>query len=472
MDDICRLVQDTFHYHQVAVFSWEAVSGQLELIAFAGKEGNQFRVGSKLPVDKGILGYVARSGSPYLCNDTTKEQKYADVLTHTKAELALPLCFQHKVLGVLNIESAHINAFDDSDLEIFETIAEQVAHTIGNAALFRQKTSAHDLLLKLNTLSREINATFRLDKILHVTGSILPQTIGCRLCSIFFFNPQKNLLELKVHNLPGHELSTTLKVGSEENLLMTRVIQLKRSIHVTDIEKELRIPKRPKYQTKSFLNMLISYGKRIIGVLNLSDKLDDTPFSYEEFYLVYSFCEHLANAIMNCEKYQRILELSITDGLTGLHVHRYFQDSLQREISRSRRHNLQLCLIMMDIDDFKTFNDTYGHQVGDIVLRELANIIKTTVRSTDIAARYGGEEFAIILPHTDLLNGRILAERLQQKISNHPFDISGRPLHITVSQGLSEYKNQAAGTFILHADQALLQAKRQGKNRVNTYSAM
>ncbi len=471
VDEIARLIQKTFGFYQVSIFSYEKISGQLEMLADAGEPLMSLKVGDKISEEAGIIGYVARSGSYYLCNDISRETRYMHEVINTKSELTLPIKNNDEVLGVLNLESPRLNQFDKSDVKIFNRIAEQIAYTISNAELFRQKSSAHTLLLNLNNLSREINATFDLEKAIDAVIERLPGFLQCRFCSIFFYYPEEQKLVLRGHNIPGAVMNTSLTVNASSNVLMNRVIKLKRSIIVKDIERELNIRNNPQYQTKSFLNILLKNQEKIIGVLNLTDKLDGGSFSSQEFYLVNSFSEHLTVAIENANKYTRILELSITDGLTGLYVHRYFQEALSREISRADRYNMPLSLIMIDIDDFKLFNDTYGHQVGDIVLREIAILIKAELREHDIAARYGGEEFAVILPNTSLFQAKAFADRLQKKIANHVVIHSHKKLKITVSQGISEYdfrieKNQ----FINRADMALLDAKGQGKDRVVVYA--
>lgn len=463
--EIVDFVQEIFGYYQISVFSYEEIAREIELLYYVGAPMQKLSIGEKLPVEKGVIGFVARSGKPYLCNDVIKENKYHDVLPNTKSEMALPIKYGMKVLGVVNIESSNLNEFDKSDMEIFRKITNQIAYTIVNAELFRQKSSAHNLLLNLNNLGREINSTFDMQKILSTVIQKLPHFVHCRLCSIFFYQPHESKLTLMAHNLP--HISDSISIDTSENVLMNRVIKLRRSIYVKDIENELNIENKPKYHTKSFLNILIRHQERIIGVLNLTDKLDDSYFSSQEFYLINSFCEHLANAIVNSEKYQKILELSITDGLTGLYVHRFFQEALSKEISRARRQNNPLSLIMMDIDDFKAFNDTYGHQLGDIVLREISNLIRKEVRKYDIPTRYGGEEFGIILPNTSLFQASMIAERLRKKIAEHVVTYSTKRLNATVSLGVCEYSaGMDKDDLIKHADLSLMAAKRKGKNCV------
>ncbi len=170
--------------------------------------------------------------------------------------------------------------------------------------------------------------------------------------------------------------------------------------------------------------------------------------------------------------------LSITDSLTNLFNHRYLQESLERELRMAKRINSPLSYMMIDIDNFKIFNDTYGHQAGDALLAQLGKVIVSQLRSTDIATRYGGEEFGIILPSTDKDGSVYLAEKLRMFIAHYPFKIVEKEkeieVHITVSIGVSTKRPLVIGPksreeIIGEADEALYYAKKNGKNRVIHY---
>lgn len=468
VEEIARLIQEVFGFYSVTVFSYEPLPQQLELLSAAGAPLPGLAVGDKLPASEGIVGQVARTGRHHLCNDVCRQEAYRDVLLHTKSELTLPITHEGRLMGVLNIESPRLNQFDGSDVEIFGRVADQVAYTIANAELFRQKTSAHDLLLELNDLSRRINSSFDVEATLDAVVRELPAVVGCRLCSVFFYREEQRELVLMRHNLPtGLVPEGPISLREPSNVLMAKVIELRQSVHVRDVELELSLPNRPQYQTKSFLNILLRNEDRVLGVLNLTDKVDGGTFSADEFYLVNSFAEHLANAVANAEKYQRILQLSITDGLTGLAVHRHFQNVLTAETTRSDRHGTPLALVMVDVDDFKLCNDTYGHQVGDLVLREIAVVMRGELRAYDLASRYGGEEFGIVLPNTSLRQAQAFAQRLLAAVAGGVSVPSHPRLRVTISEGVAEYQaHTGKDRLIRDADQALLEAKRRGKNRV------
>jgi len=167
----------------------------------------------------------------------------------------------------------------------------------------------------------------------------------------------------------------------------------------------------------------------------------------------------------------RYENLATTDGLTGLLNHRHAQEVLRRELGRAVRYGHSLSILMLDVDGFKQFNDTYGHPQGDTVLQSIAHILRAGVRSTDYIGRYGGEEFLIILPETTRADACVLAERIRAAVEAKRFPTGdGGQIRKTVSIGVAAYPEDAidAGTLVQHADSALYRAKRSGKNRVLT----
>lgn len=177
-----------------------------------------------------------------------------------------------------------------------------------------------------------------------------------------------------------------------------------------------------------------------------------------------------ANIVIDYARlYEHNKRLSITDGLTKVYNHRYFQEQLTREFSRCSRHRTSLSLIMMDIDHFKRFNDTYGHQQGDIVLRELARVFQQQLRGCDVLARYGGEEFAVIMPETDAAVAARVAERLRAAVESYGISGQDDELKVTISMGVATVPRgdiATAAELVTAADQALYRAKENGRNRI------
>ncbi len=226
---------------------------------------------------------------------------------------------------------------------------------------------------------------------------------------------------------------------------------------------------------KSLLLVPIVFNDRVLGTLFLRTKKESGGFDDNEV----NFCRIVANsafhAIKNARIFQQLAEentylqeAAITDHLTGLYNHNYFYLRLDEDYMRASRYRTPLSLIMMDIDHFKSINDTYGHRAGDIVLRGLANLVKKAVRKSDVLARYGGEEFAMILPSTDLAGAVDEAERLRKMVEDYRFrDFPS--IKVTMSLGVAAYPHKAiasSGELVSRADAALYRAKHGGRNRV------
>ncbi len=172
---------------------------------------------------------------------------------------------------------------------------------------------------------------------------------------------------------------------------------------------------------------------------------------------------------------RQLQDLANRDGLTGLFNHRYFQEALSKDFQRSIRYHESLSCVLCDIDFFKKFNDTYGHPVGDVVLKSLGRIIDGSLRETDLAARYGGEEFALILYHTPGQAAAMVAERLRQAVETCEVVAGNLVLKVTVSVGVATFPHPEIPNhkiLVECADKALYKAKKQGRNRVVTYESI
>jgi diguanylate cyclase (GGDEF)-like protein len=197
----------------------------------------------------------------------------------------------------------------------------------------------------------------------------------------------------------------------------------------------------------------------------------DRPFSHRERELFHYLAGQAAVSVENVGLHETVERQAVTDELTGLSNRRRFQDTMTAEVERSRRFGQDLGLVLLDIDDFKAVNDTYGHQQGDLVLREVAKILRASSREIDEPARYGGEELAVILPGTNLPGAFELAERVREGIEALRLPIIGdeaqEPLRVTASFGAAALPISAQDVrgLVAAADEALYQAKRAGKNQ-------
>ncbi len=202
------------------------------------------------------------------------------------------------------------------------------------------------------------------------------------------------------------------------------------------------------------------------GVIILGERITQNEFTESEKEYLLNISSLAGIAINNAMLY----EMATTDMMTKLKIHHYFHTILLEEMERAVKYRRQLSLIMIDIDHFKMFNDKHGHTAGDIVLVNVAKIIKENVRQMDIAARYGGEEFSIILPKTDINEALIVAERIREAIENCTVVHNNEDLRITVSVGLTQFDaemDRKKNSFLDRSDKALYLSKKNGRNMVS-----
>jgi len=207
------------------------------------------------------------------------------------------------------------------------------------------------------------------------------------------------------------------------------------------------------------------------GTFVNDNQIDSTCLLQDGDYLRVGNCiyRYLAGGNIEAEYHEEIYRLTILDGLTQIHNRRYLVEFLEREVVRSQRHDRPLSVLMVDIDKFKSINDSHGHLCGDFVLRELANIVRGSVRKEDLFARYGGEEFAVVLVETNREGAVGVAERIRQSVAEHPFRFEATPVNLTISIGVATTSGDLSMTpaaLLKAADENLLTAKRDGRNRV------
>lgn len=233
---------------------------------------------------------------------------------------------------------------------------------------------------------------------------------------------------------------------------------------------------------RSIMVIPIVFREEVIGTLFIRTSRSGYSFSEREIKLCHAIANASANALYNAFIFERIEDektrlerLAITDYLTGLYNIRYFYHRLEEEFSRAQRYNFPLSCLMIDLDHFKQINDRYGHRAGDSVLREVAKLMKSHTRKSDVLARYGGEEFIMLLPETHQKGAIIKAESLRTSISRLRFRALKDRRNVTISIGIATYPDVSvsdADELITYADTALYEAKTSGRNRVEVFTRL
>jgi len=229
-----------------------------------------------------------------------------------------------------------------------------------------------------------------------------------------------------------------------------------------------------KLEFELFAPLLVS--GELMGILALGGRVNGEPYHPEDLEMLAILTNMAGVAIGNVKEYKKVEKLSYTDGMTDLHNYRYFSNRLEEEVIRAKRYDHPLSLIILDIDHFKNYNDSLGHQQGDVALRELSEILRKSVRKIDIVSRYGGEEFCVIMPEVKGSGCKKFMERLRKKVEDHHF--KGEEVQpkgkITISLGGATFPQDAAtmDELIYKADFSLYEAKRGGRNCSVSYGEL
>jgi diguanylate cyclase (GGDEF)-like protein len=323
-------------------------------------------------------------------------------------------------------------------------------------------------LLKLKNISDELSLTFSTEDVIKVVGEQTFDKFKGDVRVSFYLTDDKNQeLNLAFAAKADNRNPVIMKKGGIfERWVMTKMI----SLLVKDVSKDFRFSIDSEEKEEDFFSLmskpLISEGK-VMGILRVDSKLHEA-FGQHELRVLDIIGDLAAVALHNAKLYHRTEELAIKDSLTELYVHRYFMERLEAEVKRALRADGRFAIFMLDIDDFKKFNDRYGHIAGDLILKNVSRILGNRASAGDIVARYGGEEFAMVKLNCGKKEAFELAEDIRKEIQGNFVDIRREKTSVTVSIGVAVFPDDAKlkDDLVWDADKYLYEAKTEGKNRV------
>ena len=300
--------------------------------------------------------------------------------------------------------------------------------------------------------------------------NVSAQLLGAERASLLLLEPSERLVAKASVGAP-EDISLDTELGSR---VARTILQSGEPVLVEDVTKSSLspAPDARRYFSPSFISYPITFGGEPLAVMNFTNKSDGEVFDKNDLDILDSISPQIAVAVDRMtlqEKIGEFAQLSITDALTGLLNRRYIEERLVEEINRSGRSSDPLSVLLLDVDEFKSYNDRFGHPAGDEALRIVGAILKETVRGADVAARYGGEEFAILLPETASSEAKVIAERIRSHVEQTEFPHR----KVTVSIGVATYSDGLSNgaDLISAADKALYAAKGKGRNNVQIFDA-
>jgi diguanylate cyclase (GGDEF)-like protein len=343
-------------------------------------------------------------------------------------------------------------------------------HSVNSSEHREVAVTSVSLLEQITPLAHQINC-LDIERIATICVRKIPRLLGARLASLYVLDESNDMLHLQKCNHP-YLINKIVSLNQNPPTAMVMAAKSKKAIHIQDIDahtepviKKSQRPYAGNYGTKNCLIVPLLCQDKVVGILNLSDKPDEAGFTRDDIALVELIGQLVGASIGNISLFEHIQHQARTDGLTGLANHRTFYEVLEQELWRSKRYGEQISLIMVDIDNLKAINDTFGHKAGDKVIMETSTRIRQSIRQIDTAARYGGDEFAIILPNTSVSDATVVAERMVSVVSSSPVVWRKDEIAVSVSIGLGQYGPDSTPDDITSkSDKALYAAKQAGKN--------
>lgn len=436
-----------------------------------------------LQLQEPFILQVLRDPRPYMNNEvspTTSEQR---IFKDERSLLVVPLMVSKENVGIIYLGSVNAKTHKEEHLEKLKMLAAFAAPSIKTALLFEHKEkemqSERDMRLAVEAKNHQLNglqqlgaaigASLKIDNTFRVVAENIKQMIPTGQSVILFAVAQgdPHILKAELINSPYSDYVRSLAVRNDEGIL-GKATELNRTLLIQDTEQ---------YELQNLINNERSVivaplraEEEILGLLYVGGA-KERAFTEEHRSLVETVSYQASIAVKNALLYEQTQQMAFTDGLTGLYLHRFFQVRLVEEIAWADRYKKSICLVMVDADKFKQFNDTLGHPAGDALLQEIASLLKDKVRTTDIVCRYGGDEFALILKDTPKDEAVRTCERIRETFQ---LRFAAAVVQVTASIGLACYPTDAPNKKDLAkaADDALYVSKREGRNRVTAAPTM
>lgn len=432
----------------------------------AYKEGISIALSPKIV---GICAEMKEKGGA-LSAEEIKDEEIRGRLKGLGIELIIPM-FLRKELKALFLAGRRVNqeAYSEEDSGLIFAFANQAIVSIENARFFKSLQRHVEELTIFNEITAAINSDLDINTLLDMVLGVLIKMLNAFAGFIIIMRENRETLFFIFHGLDEKKIEALLRGKDKDGMISKSLISSTEKLlffnpeDASSQEKDLfNYDNQARYLW--FSRSLFVRKENMIGIVGLCKNIKET-LSDEDINLFLTLTSQLITIVLNA----RLYELSITDGLTNLFVHTYFEQRLREELSRARRYSSSVSVIMMDIDRFKELNDSLGHQMGNVVLKRLASIIKFSVRKNeDIPSRWGGDEFAIILPETGRDGAFVLAERIRRNMENFSFSQEHKERKVSISAGISSFPSDSLEEkdLIEQADTALYQAKKAGGNKV------
>ncbi len=468
-------------YHNARVYVLEP-SGDLVPIAFEGRVGAYEHVDFavlRTSLGVGFTGWVGQHGEPLLIRDANDDPRGASIPGTDDVDesmLVVPMRYDDAVVGVITLSKLGLDQFDSHDQRLLSILADQAATALESARnLARNEALAGELRMLLD-VSSQLAGSLDSNQVANILARHLASVTGVEECAISWWDRAQNRVASIGYYPPVPVVELTPFFDVSTYPLTQRVLEKQATILIDTLD-----PAADPAEVK----LLVDAGHRALVMLplvasgesiGLVELISTHPIELDGDRL--SLSRTIANeasiALENARLYEEARALADRDPLTGFFNHRYLHERFGQEAVRARRSHRPLSLLMLDLDDFKLVNDSFGHLLGDDVLRWTADLIRKTLRASDIPARYGGDEFAILLPDADRDEAAATAARLAEAFATTAFSRDGRmtvPIGASIGAATFPADGRTAAELIAVADAALYRMKRATRRTGDIQSA-
>jgi diguanylate cyclase (GGDEF)-like protein len=459
--------------------------------------GTVFRFGECLPNDQEILRWVHAAGfaqsAPSRAFVFQNDLRRFPLSSGGAIQVLIGIQTAEVIYGILIFETEETSILKTGSLNLLTLLVNQTALSLQDQLLRREMHEKTQQLeaqaVTMTTIlatSNSLIGSFDVDANLTRIAQAIRTSLGFATVVFALFDAKRNEYVRRAHaglddvweemrkkHIPLDEITNffnpEFRVSNSYFVSHTAIRQSDGDFFVVPEDDESSLI-AAEWHVNDILIVPLMSGDQPMGYLSVRDPHDHHVPSIEKVQTLEIFAVQAVTALQSARQYEEIKRLTTIDALTPAFNHRYFQEALAKEIHRHARTSHEFALAMIDIDNFKRFNDTFGHPVGDEVLKGLVEELMQNARDTDIVSRYGGEEFAIIFADTPAISARDAANRMRELVERREFPMHaiGRTLRITVSIGVAIYPHEGTNSaeLISRADAALYYAKKNGKNQV------
>ena len=424
-----------------------------------------------------IVSEIIHQNKPVILKKNKHHEGWAEILGErswrgSETILGFPISFSGHIVGAMLVFTDHFSSINDQDIDIIEKLGEIITH--GMSDLEQMESLMVD-----NYFNSRVTNLFDQLEVKSDQSELFESIRG--LCRAFF---QYDKLTITMVDSDQSTAKIKLVDGLHDDADEGQSFNMINTLHGLAVQENRMVNSntwfdefpemnrfnpndRDTFNFMSVLSIPLRSNGEAVGAISL-ERLKSKKYTDTDARLFELLCGTVSSILNWQQEYNRVHDSSIHDGLTGLLNHKAFLDRFDEEVSRAGRFNHMLGLVILDLDKFKSINDSYGHLYGDYVLEEVSNIIKENVRAIDVVGRYGGEEFAVLLVNTDIQQCIPLAERIVRKISEKTFLKNGIAVNVTISAGMAGFPIHAdqVRELISKADKAMYETKRIGGNSV------